>query len=194
MEAGRRPVSVGRRGRALGMAGKDFSAPEVRGRARYIDCGLMRGDGGRNGTTGISETRLIVALWRGRGVSSSVMGIAGVVHVDSSEEDSEFSVSFEVLISVSCGTSSPFSNLPSNIRDSRSRGFPLVRDRLGRDLAFLERELRELMNTKVGRVGGSITVIFLAIWISAFSTEKIDDGEDERDRMLVVVGGVLGET
>jgi hypothetical protein len=155
----------------------------------------MCGDGGKNGTTGISETQLIFALWRGRGVSSSVGGIAGVVLVDSSELDSGYSVSFdaEVFIPASRGTSSPFSNLPSNIRDSRSRGFPRVRDRLGRDLAFFEREPRELMKTNVGRVDGSIKVIFLAIWISAFSTEKIDDGEDERDRILVV-GGVLGET
>jgi hypothetical protein len=49
------------------------------------------------------------------------------------------------------------------------------------------------MNTKVGRVGGSIRVIFFAIWISAFSTEKIDDGDAERD-LILVVGGVLGET
>lgn len=196
IEAGRRPGSVGRRCRGLGRDGTDFSAPEVRGRGRYIDCGLMRGDGGKNGTTGISETRLMVALWRGRGVSSSAVAMEGVVLVDSSSEvDSAVSVSFdaEALISVSRGTSSPFSNLPSNMRDSRSRGFPRVRDWLDRDLAFFKRELRELMKTRVGRVGGSIRVIFFAIWISAFSTEKIDDGEDERDLSLAGCGG-LGET
>jgi hypothetical protein len=49
------------------------------------------------------------------------------------------------------------------------------------------------MKTRVGRVGGSIKVIFLATWISAFSTEKIEDGDEERD-LLFWVGGVFGET
>lgn len=49
------------------------------------------------------------------------------------------------------------------------------------------------MNTKAGRVGGSIMVTFFATWISAFSTEKIDDGEGERD-LEWLVGGLLGET
>lgn len=47
IEAGRWPGSVGRRGREFGRDGMGFSAPEVRGRGRYIDWGRMRGDGGR---------------------------------------------------------------------------------------------------------------------------------------------------
>lgn len=128
--------------------------------------------------------------------SSSRAGMAGVVQVESSpEEDWASSVSFdaEALISASRGTSRPFSNLPSKMRDSRSRGFPRVRERLVRDRAFFEREPRELMNTRAGRVGGSIRVIFFAVWISACSTEKMDDGEAERD-LILAVGGVFGET
>lgn len=105
----------------------------------------------------------MVALWRGRGVSSSAAGMAGLVLVESLSQEDPVCVDAEVLVSAGRGTSSPLSNLPSNMRDSRSRGFPLVRDRLGRDLAIFDRELRELMKTRVGRVGGSIRVIFFAI-------------------------------
>ena len=64
---------------------------------------------------------------------------------------------------------------------------------LDRGFEPLDRVPKELMNTKAGRVGGSIMVTFFATWISAFSTEKIDDGEGERD-LEWLVGGLLGET
>lgn len=79
------------------------------------------------------------------------------------------------------------------MRDSLFRALPRVREWLGRAREPLDRDPRELMKTRVGRVGGSIKVIFLATWISAFSTEKMEDGEEERD-LLLWVGGVFGET
>lgn len=97
------------------------------------------------------------------------------------------------LVSIRRGTLSVLSVLSGNMRDPRSRGFPFVRAWLGRDLGPFERDPRELIKTKVGRVGGSTTVTFLATWISAFSTEKMDEGEGERVLGLVV-GGELGET
>lgn len=105
----------------------------------------------------------MVALWRGPGVSSSAAGMAGLVLAESLSQGDPVPVDAEVLVSASRGTSRPLSNLPSKMQDSRSRGFPRVRDRLGRDLAFFDRELRELMKTRVGRVGGSIRMIFFAI-------------------------------
>lgn len=37
-------------------------------------------------------------------------------------------------------------------------------------------------------------VTFVATWISAFSTEKMEDGDAERDRTPLAVGGEFGET
>lgn len=51
------------------------------------------------------------------------------------------------------------------------------------------------MKTRAGRVGGSTMVIFFATWISAFSTEKMDDGDGERVLLFpLLVGGESGET
>lgn len=54
------------------------------------------------------------------------------------------------------------------------------------------------MKTRAGRVGGSTMVTFFATWISAFSTEKMDDGDGERVLLLLLlflllVGGESGE-
>lgn len=117
---------------------------------------------------------------------------SGVVWVD--PESVEYSRGDDLgLTSARRGTCRLPSSFPSKMRDSLFRALPRVREWLARVREPLDRPPKELMKTRVGRVGGSIKVIFLATWISAFSTEKIEDGEEERD-LLLWVGGVFGET
>lgn len=120
----------------------------------------------------MSETLLIVALCKGSSYTGSVETGVGSSGIWGEE------VGF---MSDRRGTWTLPSSFPSKMRDSRLRVVPLTRGWVGlsRDL---DRFPRELMKTRVGRVGGSIRVIFFATWISAFSTEKMDDGDGERDR------------
>lgn len=154
------------------------------------------------GRTGISETRLMVAVCLEDGCSSFSDGMAGeelllrTLRSGGPLEESRSGVDF---VSTSRGTSSVFSVLSGNMREPRSRGFPRVREWLGRDREFFDRVFRALMNTRAGRVGGSTMVTFFATWISAFSTEKMDDGDGERVLLLrllflLLVGGESGET
>ena len=129
------------------------------------------------GRTGISDTRPIVApgvVW------SSNRGVMhGVELADSPLSDDALLSSSrgDGYASSRRGTSRLLSVLGKKTRDSRLRGSPLVRGCVGRALGGLERAPRELIKTRVGRVGGSFIVTFWAVWTSAHSTEKIEDGD-----------------
>lgn len=140
-----------------------MSEAGVRGRGRYIDCGRTRGEGGMYGRTGISDTRPIVAPGV---ISSSMRGvIEGVELVEPfrSDETLPSSSRGDGKASIRRGTSRVLSVLGMKMRDSPSRGLPRVRGWLGRDLGAFERGPKELMKTRVGRVGGSFIVTFLAV-------------------------------
>ena len=146
----------------------------------------------------MSETQLIVALWVTGSLSLYKRDMSGVVLVDPARSlttliESRGDGSLAGFTFVRRGTSSSPSSLPLKIRDSRFRGLPRVREWPDRAREPLPRDPKQLMKTRVGRVGGSIKVIFFATWTSAFSTEKMDEGDAERERCLLVAG-VSGET
>lgn len=196
IKAGRELVSVGRRAPAGVRVELGFSGPDARGRERWPVC-VTRGDGGRYGSTGISDTRLMVApeLPLGvRGIASGTVDVSGAMRISVRCGDGFLlGARGEGWVSTRRGMLRSLSDFPAKTRDSRSRGLPRVRVLLDRGFEPLDRVPRELIKTKAGRVGGSIMVTFFATWISAFSTEKIDDGEGERD-LEWLVGGELGET
>lgn len=96
--------------------------------------------------------------------------------------------------STSLGTASVLSVRSRNMREPLSRGRSRDREWLDRGRGLFDRVFKDLIETRAGRVGGSIIVTFLATWTSAFSTEKIDDGEDERDLEFLLTGGESGAT
>lgn len=165
IEAGRDPGSVGRRERGARL-GDDLSIPDRWMRDREPDC-VMRGDGGIYGSTGISETRLIVALelvLRTRGIASGTSDVSGATRRGAAFSAEGFLRSALGVgwVSTMRGILRSLSDLPANTRDSRSRGLPRDRGLFCRGFALLDRDPRELMKTNAGRVGGSIRVTFFA--------------------------------